>query len=72
MLIVKLRQRVADPANKETLELSIDDLEFYQCHWHALDESESLIEPVWNGNVPNSAEKKGSNRTSLELFLGDK
>ena len=41
MLIVKLRQRVADPVNKETLELSIDDLEFYQCHWQVLDDGET-------------------------------
>ena len=36
MLIVKLRQRVANPADKETLQLSIDDIEFYQCNWTPL------------------------------------
>lgn len=36
MLIVKLRQRVADPASKDTLELSIDDFEFFQCDWKPL------------------------------------
>ena len=36
MLIVKLRQRVADPATKTTLAPSIDDFEFYQCDWHPL------------------------------------
>ena len=41
MLIVKLRQRVADPVNKATLELSMDDLEFYQCHWQVLDKGET-------------------------------
>lgn len=38
MLIVKLRQRVADPASKDTLELSIDDFDFFQCDWKPLDE----------------------------------
>ena len=38
MLIVKLRQRVANPADKETLQLSIDDFEFYRCDWKPLDE----------------------------------
>lgn len=38
MLIVKLRQRVANPADKETLQLSIDDFEFFQCDWQSLDE----------------------------------
>lgn len=38
MLIVKLRQRVANPADKETLQLSIDDIEFYRCDWQPLDE----------------------------------
>ncbi len=41
MLIVKLRQRVANPADKETLQLSIDDLEFYLCYWKPLDEGET-------------------------------
>ena len=36
MLIVKLRQRVANPADKETLQLSIDDFEFFQCDWQPL------------------------------------
>ena len=40
MLIVKLCQRVADPANKGTLELSMDDFEFYRCDWSALDDRE--------------------------------
>lgn len=38
MLIVKLRQRVADPASKDTLELSIGDFEFFRCDWKPLDE----------------------------------
>ena len=38
MLILKLRQRVTDPVNKATLQLSMDDLEFYQCNWQALDD----------------------------------
>ena len=37
MLIVKLRQRVANPADKETLQLSIDDFEFYRCDWQPLE-----------------------------------
>ena len=37
MLIVKLRQRVANPADKETLQLSIDDFEFFRCDWKPLD-----------------------------------
>ena len=38
MLILKLRQRVANPADKETLQLSIDDFEFFQCDWKPLNE----------------------------------
>ena len=37
MLIVKLRQRVANPADKETLQFSIDDFEFFLCDWQPLD-----------------------------------
>ena len=37
MLIVKLRHRVANPADKETRQLSIDDFEFFQCDWKPLD-----------------------------------
>lgn len=37
MLIVKLRHRVADPADKETPQLSIDDFEFFQCDWQPLE-----------------------------------
>ena len=37
MLIVKLRQRVANPADKETLQLSTDDLEFFRCEWKPLE-----------------------------------
>ena len=40
MLIVKLRQRVANPADKETLQLSINDFEFYRCDWQPLDEGD--------------------------------
>ena len=38
ILIVKLRHRVANPADKETLQLSIDDFEFFQCDWKPLNE----------------------------------
>ena len=38
MLIVKLRQRVVNPADKETLQFSIDDFEFFHCDWKPLDE----------------------------------
>ena len=41
MLIVKLRQRVVDPIDKTALELSINDLEFYQCQWQALNLGET-------------------------------
>ena len=41
MLIVKLRQRVANPADKEALQLSTDDFEFYRCEWHPLTEGET-------------------------------
>jgi hypothetical protein len=34
---VKLRHRVANPADKETLQLSIDDFEFFQCDWKPFD-----------------------------------
>ena len=37
MLIVKLRQRVSEPASKAALAPSSDDFEFYQCQWHTLD-----------------------------------
>ena len=37
MLIVKLRQRVANPADKETLQLSTDDFEFFRCEWQPLE-----------------------------------
>lgn len=40
MLIVKLRQRVANPTDKETLQLSIDDFEFFQCDWQRLDKGD--------------------------------
>ncbi len=38
MLIVKLRHRVANPADKGTQQLSTDDFEFFQCDWQPLDE----------------------------------
>ena len=38
ILIVKLRHRVANPADKETLQLSIDDFEFCQGDWKPLNE----------------------------------
>lgn len=38
MLIVKLRHRVTNPADKETLQLSADDFEFFQCDWKPLKE----------------------------------
>ncbi len=41
MLIVKLRQRVANPADKETLQLSTDDFEFFRCDWKPLNEGET-------------------------------
>lgn len=41
MLIVKLRQRVANPADKETLQLSTDDFEFFRCDWKPLDGGET-------------------------------
>lgn len=40
ILIVKLRQRVADPANRDTLELSINDFEFFRCNWKPLAEGD--------------------------------
>jgi hypothetical protein len=41
MLILKLRHRVANPADKETLQLSIDDFEFFRCDWQPLDDGET-------------------------------
>lgn len=41
MLIVKLRQRIANPMDKETLQLSIDDFEFYQCNWEPIGEGKT-------------------------------
>ena len=40
MLIVKLRQRVINPADKETLQLSIDDFDFFRCDWTPSDEGD--------------------------------
>lgn len=37
MLIVKLRQRVANPEDKEKLQLSIDDFDFFRCKWQPLE-----------------------------------
>lgn len=37
MLIVKLRHRIANPANPAALQHSIDDFEFFQCDWQPLD-----------------------------------
>lgn len=37
MLILKLRNRVANPGGKEPLQLSIEDFEFFQCDWKPLD-----------------------------------
>ena len=36
MLIVKLRHRVTNPANNESLQPSIDDFDFFQCDWKPL------------------------------------
>ena len=36
MLIMRLQHRVTNPASKDTLELSIDDFEFYRCDWRPL------------------------------------
>ena len=41
MLIVKLRQRIANPADKDSIQLSIDDLEFFQCDWQPLGAGET-------------------------------
>ena len=38
ILIVKLRQRVIDPVDKDIPQLSIDDFEFFRCVWKPLDE----------------------------------
>ena len=40
MLIVKLVHRVQDPSNISTYQPSLDDLEFFICHWHPLTEGE--------------------------------
>ncbi len=37
MLIVKLRQRITNPTDKETLQLSTDDFEFFRCDWQPLE-----------------------------------
>lgn len=42
MLIVKLRQRVANPVYKETLQLSVDDFEFFRCEWLPIKGGNSL------------------------------
>lgn len=38
MLIVKLRQRVANPADNDIPQLSIGDFEFFHCDWQPLDQ----------------------------------
>lgn len=40
MLIVKLRHRVANLADKEILQPSIDDFEFFRCDWKSLDQGD--------------------------------
>ncbi len=42
MLIVKLRHRVQDPSNTSTYQPSLDDLEFFICHWRSLNEGEGI------------------------------
>ena len=42
MLIVKLRQRMANLANKEGLQLSVEDFEFFQCDWQPMEEKGTL------------------------------
>ena len=37
LLIVKLRQRVANPADKDIPQRSIGDFEFFRCDWKPLD-----------------------------------
>lgn len=37
ILIVKLRQRVVNPADKDIPQLSIGDFEFFRCDWKPLD-----------------------------------
>ena len=41
MLVMRLRHRVANPASKDKLELSIDDFDFYQCNWTPLNEGDT-------------------------------
>ena len=43
MLIVKLRQRVSEPASKAVLAPSSEDFEFYQCQWHTLSQGETIM-----------------------------
>ena len=42
MLIVKLRQRVANPADKDIPQFSIGDFEFFWCAWKPLDGGEAV------------------------------
>ena len=37
MLIVRLRHRVANSADKEILQPTVDDFDFFQCGWKPLD-----------------------------------
>lgn len=41
MLIVKLRHRIQNPANIGTHQPSLDDLEFFICHWQPLTEGDN-------------------------------
>ena len=42
MLIVKLRHRIKDLSNITAQQPSLDDLDFFICHWHPLNEGETL------------------------------
>lgn len=41
MLVVKLRQRIQDLSNIKTYQPSLDDLDFFICHWQPLTEGDS-------------------------------
>ena len=46
ILIVKLRQRMANPTDKDISQLSIGDFEFFRCDWKPLEDEGSAHENI--------------------------
>lgn len=46
ILIVKLRQRVTNPTDKDIPQLSIGDFEFFRCDWKPLEDGDTAHENI--------------------------